>query len=939
MSGSPRTGGWRVALRIAARDALRHRARSILVLVMVALPVLAVTAADIAIQTQEVSGAEGLDRRIGTAAAAVGLDGGGPVRQLADPDAGYVSEGAEEPGSSAEAPGPDARSVAQALAGPGRTPPRLVAYAETEVRFRSEAGIGVAGVLGGPVADPLFRGIVDLARGAWPRADDEVVVNRAMATELGLGDDGARAAIGRDVELLPARDRGQGSSYRITGIAESGSTRSFPVVAGPGLRGVDAVPRDEGAGRGDRWLVDGPAVDWADVQRVNALGGIVTSRAVLLDPPPLSAQPTELQYDGEVDPDTVAVAVLVVVMALLELVLLAGPAFAVGARRQSRSLALLVAGGGTPAQARAVVLAGAVVLGTVAAVAGVVLGIGAGGVAVPLLQRFADTPFGPFEVPWLHLVGIAVFGLVSAVLAAVVPAWIASRQDVVAVLGGRRGDRRPTLRSPLAGLVLLALGVGGSAYGALHGGAITIAASAIPAVLGMVLLVPLVLVGVARLGRWLPLSLRYAVRDAARHRSRTTPAVAAVAATVAGVTALGIGATSDAAQSRAEYQPSASPGAGIVQLYDVGGGRAPAAAWAGARAFLAEQLPTGTVTAVRGLMTGPDDYLEVRRASSGRDATTELDEDPLLGGSSSLATYGSPVLVADRLPPGFLGVDTDQARQVDAGLEAGRPVVFADPDAPEIGDATAPVQVVRTTYDEGTGEESTETGDLQAVVVPVEDGLVAASAVLPPRAARGLGPVAAVGTVGLEVTGASITEDEESRLQQGLTAQLAAAGLDSSLYVERGYQADDATVVVQLVLFVLGAVLVLGGTLTATFLALADARPDLATLSAVGAAPRTRRRIAAAYAGVMGLVGGLLGAAVGFVPGIAVTYPLTGGWSGDGAHRYSSGPGLVTGVGAPHYLDVPWLLVGALVLLLPLVVAGIVAATARGRLPLTSRLG
>ena len=54
-----------------------------------------------------------------------------------------------------------------------------------------------------------------------------------------------------------------------------------------------------------------------------------------------------------------AVIALVVVMALIEVVLLAGPAFAVGARRQSRSLALMAATGGTPAQARRVVMAGA----------------------------------------------------------------------------------------------------------------------------------------------------------------------------------------------------------------------------------------------------------------------------------------------------------------------------------------------------------------------------------------------------------------------------------------------------------------------------------------------------------------------------------------------------------------------------------------------------
>ncbi len=58
---------------------------------------------------------------------------------------------------------------------------------------------------------------------------------------------------------------------------------------------------------------------------------------------------------------------LVVVMALLEVVLLAGPAFAVIARRMQRSLALMAATGATPPQARRVVLASGVVLGVAGA--------------------------------------------------------------------------------------------------------------------------------------------------------------------------------------------------------------------------------------------------------------------------------------------------------------------------------------------------------------------------------------------------------------------------------------------------------------------------------------------------------------------------------------------------------------------------------------------
>ena len=96
---------------------------------------------------------------------------------------------------------------------------------------------------------------------------------------------------------------------------------------------------------------------------------------------------------------------------------------------------------------------------------GVVLGLGVGWALLPVVQHFSDAWLGPFERRAAAPAGVAGFGLLSAFLAAVVPAWIASRQDVVAVLAGRRGDRRPAYRSPLLGLLLLGVGVGRSVVG------------------------------------------------------------------------------------------------------------------------------------------------------------------------------------------------------------------------------------------------------------------------------------------------------------------------------------------------------------------------------------------------------------------------------------------------------------------------------------------
>ncbi len=148
------------------------------------------------------------------------------------------------------------------------------------------------------------------------------------------------------------------------------------------------------------------------------------------------------------------------------------------------------------------------------------LGAAAGVVAaiavLPLLQRFSGTWFGPLEVPWLLVAGVAGLGLVAALLAALAPAVLASRQDVVAVLAGRRGEPKPSRLSPVIGVALLATGVATAVLGALEPGRETgIALAGAVSVVGMVLLVPLVLSWLGRLAGRLPLVLRYAVRDAA----------------------------------------------------------------------------------------------------------------------------------------------------------------------------------------------------------------------------------------------------------------------------------------------------------------------------------------------------------------------------------------------------------------------------------------
>jgi putative ABC transport system permease protein len=861
--------GWRLALRLAWRDVRRSRARSALVLVMVTFPVIAVVAADVAQATSSVSSVEGLDRRIGSAEARVqALPGTTSVDQTADPDSGGI---ATQGGQGDQAGLPEIRAAL------GGTRP-VTELRERQVAVRTDVGVLQADATGLDLRDHLTDGLFRLTSGRLPITADEVDVNAALAGH-GFG-------VGDRLTLTG------GATLTIVGTAESTGPRTSPIVVGT----LDSRAVEVGGPGADgrTWLVGGAPIGWDQVRAVNAVGGVVLSRQVVEHPPPASQLPREFGQYGVDSSQIYAVLALIGVMTLLEVVLLAGPAFAVGARRQSRSLALIAANGGNPAQARRVVLGSAVVLGTIGALGGTVLGIGLARLLLPVLQGMQSTYFGPFQLRWAHLAGIAVLGFLSAFLAAVVPAWIASRQDVVAVLAGRRGDRAASRRSPFVGVVLLALGVLGAVLGARRGsGEFLIAGAAVVSVFGMIFLVPAVVVAMARLGRRLPLPLRYAVRDAARHRTRTVPAVAAVAATVAGVVALSIANSSDQAQAKADYSPQLSIGRAAVSLHSAHPD------WGSVRAAIQRVAPHAEPSTVRAISS----HRPVNISVAGQHGMSGL-----VGGVSS--PFDSALLVSDgaALPPLLEGLVTPSSwARVAPTLARGGVVVLTSTPIRQ-----AHVRVVIK------GAAAGAPLHLPASSVDVGNIYAPAQAVVPPSVARRLRQK--VGTVGLLLTGPELSGTQESTLRETL------AGLDPSsyLYVERGYQVPGNEKVVLWILFGLGGVLMLGGTLTATFLALSDARPDLATLSAVGASPRTRRGVAAAYAVAVGLIGAVLGAAVGFIPGIAITYPLTRTFTGEG--------------GPTHYLDIPWLLIGALVVGLPVLTAGVVGLVARSRLPVVARL-
>jgi len=123
-----------------------------------------------------------------------------------------------------------------------------------------------------------------------------------------------------------------------------------------------------------------------------------------------------------------------------------------------------------------------------------------------------------------------------------------------------------------------------------------------------------------------------------------------------------------------------------------------------------------------------------------------------------------------------------------------------------------------------------------------------------------------------------------------------------------------------------GAFLVLVVTLISTALAMAEQQTDQGTFAAVGAPRRTRRALAASQSMVVGFLGALLGVAVGLVPGISVTYPLTTQGGSDPAIGHPTGP----------FLEIPWQPLLLVVVGVPLL-AGALSAAAVRRAPAVTR--
>lgn len=653
--------------------------------------------------------------------------------------------------------------------------------------------------------DGILAGTFTLVDGRVPTATDEVVVSTPVVADLGI-------TIGDTVQVDPL-----GPTTVVGEVLDTDRRAGRVVVTGAG----DVATVGE-------WAVAVPPGTDVDTGRLVDAGFATLARADAAAAPTTSEANLVLVLGG---------------FGLLEAGMVVAAAFAVSVRRRQRELGLLAAGGGVPRQLRTLVRLSGIALGMVGAVLGAAVGLAGSWAALPFLQARADRVVAGLVVSSGRVVVAMVLGLVTAVVAAAVPARGAIRLPVVTALAGRRPTPGPSRRSAVLGVVLVLAGVGVVVLGTVllstgsmpewvgqtGAPAIVLLGSSL-GVLGFGAASPWLLERLGRVAPRLPLGLRLAVRDTGRFRTRNGPVITAVIAGLAGSVALGTALGSFEARDRAAWQPQLEP-----DQVAVFGPRA---------ASVAHQV----ADRLGAVATG-----ELRLPELGKggffDGFLDVQPGTASGGPRAVEAPSVTAVVGDAATVRALG-GGDAAV---AALQRGEAVVWSD---------VAPVTVEAVGLEGDGGGGPVDLGPIPAhVVARTGRPTLLPDAVISPVTMRRLGIADRTGSQDLAIVRLPGTVSPD---QEAVARQVAAGSVSSSVVVERGYVSTTAALRTGAVV----AALVTGMVVVAIALALAaaEARDDQRTLVAVGAAPRARRDLAAGRALVLAGLGGLLAVPAGLLP-------------------------------------------------------------------------
>ena len=302
--------------------------------------------------------------------------------------------------------------------------------------------------------NPALSGRYHSLTGSAPKNAAEVLVSSSALEKLGLkvGDELRLSSVSKPLQIVGSLESNTDSEKTPIIFAVS----KFAAVA-PEL--TPELPY-----LAWYFLVSDEPVTWSQVVEFNTQGLAVISRTVALNPPardeipiystmPWMTPDATQEFFGAI----VGGAALFVVL-LFPIGALSSSAFAFGARRQARNLAIVASLGATSRMLKAVTIASGVWL----ALLGGVVGLGAG-LALALWRLNTDFDGSLWSYPGFHLpapqLAIVIgLSLLMGIIFSLLPAIRASKVDIQTQLRGTRIEGNPRPVGGVFSLLLMAIG-------------------------------------------------------------------------------------------------------------------------------------------------------------------------------------------------------------------------------------------------------------------------------------------------------------------------------------------------------------------------------------------------------------------------------------------------------------------------------------------------
>ena len=920
---------YRTALRTGRRLAFAKAGRAALIVALIAIPTTGFAGVAVLFQSTQATQTESLDHELGRALGQMQVQGPDLPGMRQDPvNWQWTHTDPGSPLASADESAPDPDLLAS-------VPDEWLAIPVTPTQLVVQGPQGPVALAGteGSTWDDALDGHWRVLEGTAPTSRDQLMLTPATLDRLDL-------RIGDTLDVSDPVTR----RFTVTGtMRDLGTDPDEQGVFVPwGTTTDDPVPTASwrnNSGYDTTVYLPSHAPTWSEIRALNGHGIIVQSRPVVLDPPAGSRLPDAVP--GSSVGWYLAGFGLVGVFAMFEVVLLAGAAFLVGTRADTRSYAILASVGGDRRFVRTVVIGSGLVLGATGAVLGTALGVGVGVLAYRLLDNGNVASFPGLHVPVVMLLVIAVAAVLAGVVASATAARAATRVNVLAAL---RGSTRPTppsrsertrrrvwgpLLIVLGAVMTLACGVGvlvlndrprqgePDHWAWVVGAGVALGPCLVQ--VGVAICSPWVLALVSRIASRLGISARLAARDARRNPVRTVPVLASVMSVVfvASVLVTWLSSAQAGAVRDYEYRSAVGVATSEVSLMDDDGYSAgyDAAVTAHAAQVVSRVLDHDRIRVLGVLneQTGqePADLTLLHQwpsascpavedaacptflqyAASGRVLTGTVDDYALLTGSrpsaavrDALAGGQAVALWPEFQHDGAVRFDTfaDQTADGTAVTSTTRPDRTTS--IPAVLDARSPRIDVGVFM---TRETAARYG------VPAVDGML-------------------VTTLPHDVDEAQWDALSSAWQSYGGTDRDRWSG--PSFFYEQG--PVDGNAPVKAVALALAAAVTIGATSVAVGLARSDGRRDDEVLDAIGAAPRLRRRVSTWQAAILAAVGALVGAALGLLPIRALTLRFT-----------------ETPAGVTHMPFAPdWVVLAVLAVGLPLVVTvGTWVTAGRGR--------